>query len=104
MGGGAVLDPKIAFGVYPQREDERPGWLERTVGALADAAGTRLCNRLSRLRTIVPMVRSHARELQGRRDEELLAIANQLRYALKCDGLGAPLAAARVGVWSGKYS
>lgn len=91
MGESAVLDPRIAFGVYPQREDERPAWLERTVGSLADAAGARLRNRLSRLWTIVPIVRSHALELQGKRDEELLAIANRLRYELKRDGLAEPL-------------
>ena len=86
MGGGAVLDPRIAFGVYPQREDERPGWLERTVGSLADLAGAKLSSRLSKLGTIVPGVRRHAREFQGKRDEELLAIANQLRYELKREG------------------
>ena len=91
MGGSGVLDPRIAFGVYPQREDERPGWLERTVGSLADVAGTKLSSRLSRLGSIIPIVRSHAQEFQRKHDEELLAIANQLRYELKRDGLGEAL-------------
>jgi len=93
MGGSGVLDPRVAFGVYPQREDERPGWLERTVGSLAGAAGARLRNRVSRLGAIVPIVHSHAREFQGKHDEDLLAIANQLRYELKRHGLGEALTA-----------
>jgi preprotein translocase subunit SecA len=77
---------QIALGVYPQRDDEKPGFLERAGEKLFRApiepfSGSRL-----RLKAILPAVRREARKLADLPESELISEAIHLRYQLHQSG------------------
>ncbi len=92
MSDTAILR-QIALDVYPQREDDKPGWLERFGEKLFTSPAKLLTgNRLS-LRSILPPVRREARRLDGLPESELVAEAIHLRHQLQRRGFERALAA-----------
>ena len=84
---------QIALGVYPQRDDEKPGWFERAGEKLFTApielfSGSRL-----RLRSILPAVRREALKLSELPESELISQAIHLRYQLHQSGFERSLVA-----------
>jgi preprotein translocase subunit SecA len=92
MSDTAILR-QIALGVYPQREDEKPGWLERTGEKLFTAPADLFNGSRLVLRTILPAVRREAREVADLAESELISRAIHLRYQLHQNGFERSLVA-----------
>ena len=77
---------QIALGVYPQREDEKPSWLERAGEKLFTTpiewfSGSRL-----KLKIILPAIRREARLVTDLPESELIDQAIHLRFQLHQEG------------------
>jgi len=84
----AVLHrPGILAGVYPQREDIRPGMLEKTVAAASGKIHQYVLGRNPRYKRFVRSVDEHALGLDELSDTELTARAKELRRSLYAQGL-----------------
>ncbi|MDJ0861579.1 MAG: preprotein translocase subunit SecA [Gammaproteobacteria bacterium] len=85
------LHPSAAFGVYPQRDDAQPGWLERSAEALV--APIRNPGRTSyrRLTGIIDLANRQGPGLTAKSDGELAELARGLRFRLKRSGFAPPL-------------
>jgi len=85
MSDTAILR-QIALGVYPQREDDKPGWLERTGEKLFTAPASLLRGNRLLLRAILPAARRAARRYADLPESELISQAVHLRYQLHRNG------------------
>jgi preprotein translocase subunit SecA len=82
-----MLRPGIAVGNYPQKEDVRDGWLDRTVGSLAGSLRQRLHGRSQHQMKFVARVNDLSGDLQGLDDEVLSSRVTKLRQQLYSEGL-----------------
>ena len=92
MSDTAILR-QIALGVYPQRDDKKPGWLERTGEKLFRAPIELLSGSRLKLRTILPAVRRASRNMADLPESELISQAIHLRYQLHQNGFERSLVA-----------
>jgi preprotein translocase subunit SecA len=84
----AVLHrPGILAGVYPQREDIRPGMLEKTVAAASGKIHQYVLGRNPRYKHFVRSVDKYSLGLDELDDTELTARAKELRRSLYAQGL-----------------
>jgi preprotein translocase subunit SecA len=87
----ASLHPSVAYGVYPQRDDAQPGWLERSAEALVAPLRNGSRTSYRRLSRIIGLVNLHGHGLAAKSDGELAEVARGLRYRLKRGGFADPL-------------
>ena len=85
MSDTAILR-QIALGVYPQREDEKPGLLERVGERLFKTPIDLFSESRLKLKTILPAIRREANKLDGLPESELISQAIHLRYQLHQSG------------------
>ena len=84
----AVLHrPGILAGVYPQREDIRPGMLEKAVAAASGKVHQYALGRNPLYKNFVRSVNEHSLGLDALDDTELTARAKELRRSLYAQGL-----------------
>jgi len=83
----AVLRPGIALGLYPQREDLRDGWLDRTAASLIGFIRQRAYGRRPGHQNFLDLVNTEARRLDGLSDREIKALVPDLRRQLYSEGL-----------------
>jgi len=86
MSASAALRPGILTGVYPQREDQRESWLERTAAAAAGFARQRLGGGHPQFRRVLARVEAQARGLDALEDKALAALVPELRRRLYSEG------------------
>ncbi len=87
MSSSVLHRPGILAGVYPQREDIRPSWLEKTAGSVAGMVRQYALGRHPRYQKFVRSVREHALDLDRLGENELTARAKDLRRSLYANGL-----------------
>ncbi|MHC4448416.1 MAG: prepilin peptidase, partial [Planctomycetota bacterium] len=87
MSSSALLRPGIAIGVYPQREDIRDSWLDRTAAAAVGLARQHAHGRRPRYWKFVNQVDEQSRGLDGLSDTELQTCVTELRRRLYSEGL-----------------
>ena len=88
-----AIQRQIALDVYPQREDAKPGWLERFGEKLFTSPVKLFTDNRLILRAILPLVRREARRLEGLAESDLVAEAIHLRYELRRKGFERSLVA-----------
>ncbi len=88
-----AIQRRIALGAYPQRDDEKPGWLERTGEKLLRAPFDLFSGSGLRLRSILPAVRRETRRLDGMTEGELIGEAVHLGHQLHRRGFERKLVA-----------
>lgn len=79
--------PAILSGVYPQREEIRPSWLEKTAAAISGAVHQYALGRNPRFTRFVSSVDACAQGFDKLDDTELTARAKELRRSLYAQGL-----------------
>ena len=89
----SVLQQRIALGVYPQRDDDKPSWLESFGERLFKAPIDLITGSSLSLKAILPLVESQGRSLTGLSDDELDTRINRLRYQLHRTGTNRRLVA-----------
>ncbi|MDJ0863211.1 MAG: prepilin peptidase, partial [Gammaproteobacteria bacterium] len=85
------LHPSAGFGVYPQRDDAQPGWLERSAETLVAPIRNGSRTSYRRLSRIIGLANRHGRSLEDKSDGELAEVVRGLRFRLKRNGFAAPL-------------
>lgn len=93
MSSTAVLRPGIALGSYPQREDLRDSWLERTAASLAGIVRQRAYGRTPGHQEFLSRVNAEAQPLDGLGDKEIRESIPELRRRLYSEGLQEALVA-----------
>ena len=93
MSNGVLQRPGILAGVYPQREEVRPSWLDKAAAAAVGKAHQYVLGRNPRYLKFVGTVEDSARGLDKLNDTELTARATELRRNLYASGLQDPLVA-----------
>ena len=88
-----AIQKRIALGVYPQRDDLKPGWLERFGEALFATPTDYFHNSSRQLKSILPLVTRHTQLLEGVPEAELISRIQKLRFELRRDGLKRDLVA-----------
>ena len=83
----AVLRPGIALGLYPQREDLRDGWLDRTAASIVGFVRQQAYGRRPGHQGFLDLVNAAARELDGLSEKEIRARIPELRRRLYSEGL-----------------
>jgi preprotein translocase subunit SecA len=86
-----VLRPGIAQGVYPERQVDREGWLDRVAGSVEGAVRRRRDGSLKRLEAFAHAVRRQGAELADATDATLAVQVDDLRGSLRREGLTEPL-------------
>lgn len=81
-----AIQQRIALSVYPQREDEKPSWLERIGEAFFKGPVEFFTGSNRRLRAILPAVKRHTKVLAEIPEAELFNRLNKLRYQLRRRG------------------
>jgi preprotein translocase subunit SecA len=89
----AALRPGIAQGVYPERRADREGWLDRVAGTVEGTLRRSRDGSRKRLEAFVLAVRRHGGELAEQTDAKIGASVDDLRQALRREGLTEPLIA-----------
>lgn len=87
MSSSAILRPGVASGNYPQREDARDGWLDRTLARFVGSVRQRLHGRSQRQLKFVEAVNRDAATLHELDEEALGNLAILLRQSLYSQGL-----------------
>ena len=87
MSSSVLHRPGVLAGVYPQREEIRPGWLEKTAAAAVGKVHQYVLGRNPRYTKFVQTVDEHAVGLDNLNDNELTACAVELRRELYARGL-----------------
>ena len=93
MSSTAVLRPGIALGSYPQREDLRDSWLDRTAANLGGFFRQRAYGRKPGHEEFLSRVNLEAQPLGGLTDRELREGIPELRRRLYSEGLQETLVA-----------
>lgn len=93
MSDSAILRPGIALGPYPQREDLRDSWLDRTAGSVAGFVRQRVYGRRPRHQQFLSRVNDEARQLGGMTDRQIRETVPELRRRLYSEGLEETLVA-----------
>jgi preprotein translocase subunit SecA len=88
-----ALRPGIAQGVYPERRADREGWLDRVTGTVEGTVRRSRDGSRKRLEAFVHTVRRHGAELAEQTDATMEARVDDLRRALRREGLTEPLIA-----------
>lgn len=88
-----AIQRRIALGVYPQREDAKPGWLERIGEALFSGPVEFVNASTTHLKAILPAVKRQAQLIVDVSEAELIRRANDLRYRLRQNGFERDLVA-----------
>ena len=83
----AMLRPGIAVGEYPQKDDIRDGWLDRTAAAITGSLRQHLHGRSHRYMRFVNEVNKLSEDLDSLDDDGLRARVTQLRQRLYSEGL-----------------
>jgi preprotein translocase subunit SecA len=93
MSSTAALRPGIALGPYPQREDLRDGWLDRTAASLGGFVRQRLYGLNPGHQEFLSLAEDEGRRLAGMSDERMRASVPELRRRLYSEGLEEALVA-----------
>ena len=93
MSSSAVLRPGIALGRYPQREDLRDGWLDRTAASITGFVRQRAYGRGPGHAEFLFRVSTEAGSLTGLSDREIRDSVPELRRRLYSEGLQEALVA-----------
>ena len=97
MSDAAILRPGIALGPYPQREDSRDGWLDRTAASLGGLVRQRAFGRSAGRslghRRFLTRVEAEGKRLAGLTDREIREEVPELRRRLYSDGMREALVA-----------
>jgi len=89
-----AVQRRIALDYYPQQNQEKSNWLERTSEATFKAPFSFVVRRTTtRLKSIIPAVERHAKGLAQASDDELRCRVNKLRHLLRHQGLKKELVA-----------
>ena len=76
------LKPNIALGRYPERQDDRPGWLERRSAAIASAFVRRRQARSETMKSVCAAIHRHGAEFDSMGDDALDDALAKVRAAL----------------------
>ncbi len=87
MSSTVLNRPGLLAGVYPQREDIRPSWLEKAAAATVGKVHQYALGRQPRYRYFVRTVEAAAEGLDGLSDADLTTRATELRRMLYARGL-----------------
>jgi preprotein translocase subunit SecA len=93
MSSTAALRPGIALGRYPQREDLREGWLDRTAGTLAGFVRQIAFGRAPGHAAFLERVNAEGRELGALSNAQIRQRVPELRRRLYSEGLHEELVA-----------
>jgi len=93
MSSTAALRPGIALGRYPQREDLRDGWLDRTAASLAGFVRQRAYGRSPGHEAFLALVNAEARRLATLGNDQIRESVPELRRRLYSEGLQEELVA-----------
>jgi preprotein translocase subunit SecA len=93
MSSTSVLRPGIALGPYPQREDLRDSWLDRTAASLAGWVRQWAFGRSPGGSAFLSMVEREGAELTGLTDKQIKERVPELRRRLYSEGLDEALVA-----------
>jgi preprotein translocase subunit SecA len=93
MSSTAALRPGIALGRYPQREDLREGWLDRTAASLAGFVRQRAYGRKPGHAAFLERVSAAARDLGAMSNAQIRERVPELRRRLYSEGLHEELVA-----------
>jgi preprotein translocase subunit SecA len=83
----------MALGRYPQREDQREGWLDRTAAAVAGLVRQQAYGRRPGHEAFLERVNAAARDLAALRNQEIRDTVPELRRRLYSEGLQEELVA-----------
>ena len=93
MSSSAALRPGIGLGRYPQREDLREAWLDRTAAALAGFVRQRAFGRNPGHTAFLAAVEAAARDLPALSNQQIRDSVPELRRRLYSEGLKEELVA-----------
>jgi preprotein translocase subunit SecA len=93
MSSSAVLRPGVALGPYPQREDLRDSWLDRSAASITGLVRQLIYGRSPGLGNFLLLVNREGQALSGLSDPDLRNAVPELRRRLYSDGLLDPLVA-----------
>lgn len=93
MSSTAILRPGVALGPYPQREDLRDNWLDRTAASLGGFIRQRLYGRDPGHQAFLAQVNTAATHLDGLTDKQIREHVPELRRRLYSEGLDEVLVA-----------
>jgi preprotein translocase subunit SecA len=93
MSSASALRPGIALGRYPQREDKRDGWFDRTAAGIAGLIRQHASGRNPRHAEFLARVTEAARDLESATDAQLRERVPELRRRLYSEGLDETLVA-----------
>ena len=93
MSDSSVLRPGIALGPYPQREDLRDGWLDRTAASLGGFIRQRAYGRRPGRGAFLAQVHAEGEPLGALTDRQIRETIPELRRRLYSEGLQEPLVA-----------
>jgi len=88
-----AIQRRIALGVYPQRDDKKPGFLERIGETLFRGPVEFINCSTTHLKAILPAVERQARRMVEVSETEVISRANDLRYQLRQNGFERDLVA-----------
>ena len=93
MSSTTVLRPGVALGPYPQREDLREGWLDRTADSVAGFIRQRVYGRSPGRGEFLSLVDAQGMPLASLTDREIRELVPDLRRRLYSEGLDESLVA-----------
>jgi preprotein translocase subunit SecA len=93
MSSTATLRPGIALGNYPQREDLRDGWLDRTAASITGFVRQRVAGRRAGHAEFLARVSAEAQALRGLTNPQIKERVPELRRRLYSEGLKEELVA-----------
>jgi preprotein translocase subunit SecA len=93
MSSTAILRPGIALGNYPQREDLRDGWLDRTAASITGFVRQRVAGRRAGHAEFLARVSAEAQALSGFTNPQIKERVPELRRRLYSEGLKEELVA-----------
>ena len=98
MVASTTLRPGVALGVYPQREDLRDNWLERTAATVTGFVRQHARGRQARYGHFLRLVERESQGLEDLRNSEIRALVPELSRRLYSEGLEEALVARTFGV------
>jgi preprotein translocase subunit SecA len=93
MSSTAALRPGIALGRYPQREDLRDGWLDRTAASIAGFVRQRAFGRSAGNAPFIAKVNAASSDLKDLTNKQIREMVPDLRRRLYSEGLQEELVA-----------
>ena len=80
------LQPCIALGIYPERQEPRLEWIDRIAASASGMVAAWVRPQPSRFKWIVDLVHAQAGELKGMSDDKILGMSRSLRQRLRSEG------------------